>query len=40
MFSCDICPRACGASRDDGSLGVCGEKNEIRVSRIAPHRFE
>ncbi len=40
MFSCNLCPRACGVSREGEHIGVCGEKNEIRVSRIAPHRFE
>ncbi len=40
MLSCNLCPRECDASRDGNNIGICGEKNEIRVSRIAPHHFE
>ena len=39
MSKCNICPRECGANRDI-KAGYCGEKNDIRVARIAPHHFE
>ncbi len=39
MSKCYICPRRCGSERQKAA-GFCGEGAEIRVSRIAPHRFE
>lgn len=37
---CALCPRRCGADRASGEVGVCGQGNEIRISRAAPHMFE
>ncbi len=40
MSLCNLCPRRCGADRENGKLGYCGEGNTLRVARIAPHYFE
>lgn len=37
---CNLCPRACGARRTAGQIGVCGMPDSIHVSRIAPHLWE
>ena len=39
MSKCTLCPRRCGIDRET-SIGFCGEKDVIRVARIAPHMFE
>ncbi len=39
MENCMLCPRLCATDRHS-STGACGEKNVIRVSRIAPHFYE
>ena len=39
MSGCKLCPRQCGADRNE-RIGFCGEKDVIRVARIAPHAFE
>jgi len=39
MSECKLCPRQCNIDRDE-KIGFCGEKNVIRVARIAPHNFE
>ena len=33
---CTLCPRACGANRAAGAVGVCGAGNTLRVARAAP----
>lgn len=40
MSKCYLCPRMCGADRDKGERGVCGQSAEIRISRAALHMFE
>ena len=40
MSKCFLCPRMCGADRQAGERGVCGEGNEIRIARAALHMFE
>ncbi len=35
-----ICPRACGANRAEGQLGVCGADASMRVARIGLHQWE
>ncbi len=40
MNGCTLCPRACGAHREAGERGVCGQDNEIRIVRAALHPFE
>ena len=37
---CNACPRKCNIDRSLAKAGFCGERNEIRVARIAPHFFE
>ncbi len=40
MDTCSLCPRSCGVSRSKGEIGYCGERDSLRVARIAPHFFE
>ena len=37
---CNLCPRACGARRGEGEVGVCGMPATLYVSRCAPHYWE
>ena len=37
---CFICPRECGAKRELGEIGVCGQSDKMLVSRIALHPYE
>lgn len=37
---CKLCPRACGAARNDGERGVCGATSELRIARAALHFWE
>ena len=37
---CNLCPRMCGARRDEGQRGVCGAGAEIAVARAALHFWE
>lgn len=39
LLKCYICPRECGADRDE-TAGVCGAGNIIKVARAAPHYWE
>lgn len=39
-MNCDICPRECGADRENGALGVCGCDGRIFISRAAKHFWE
>lgn len=38
--SCDWCPRACGADRAHGGIGLCGAGADLRVARAALHHWE
>ena len=38
--ACTLCPRHCGARRNDGRMGVCGQTAELRVARSALHFWE
>ena len=42
LFSpaCHLCPRRCGAARDEGARGVCGADNTLKVARAALHMWE
>lgn len=40
MEVCELCPRRCGADRENGIKGFCGETAEIRVARAALHMWE
>lgn len=37
---CTLCPRACGANRAAGAVGVCGAGDTLRVARAALHHWE
>lgn len=37
---CTLCPRACGAARNDGQSGICGVDAELYVARAALHFWE
>lgn len=39
MTNCNLCPRKCSVNRTS-ALGYCGQTNEIRVARAAPHMWE
>lgn len=40
MSGCTLCPRMCGADRENGKTGFCGETGEIRAARAALHMWE
>lgn len=37
---CTLCPRACGAKRDQGETGRCESGSEMRIARAALHHWE
>ena len=37
---CNLCPRLCGARRDEGQVGACGAGPAVRVARAALHFWE
>lgn len=39
-MKCYLCPRMCGADRENGQIGVCGADNNIKIARAAPHMWE
>ena len=39
-MNCNICPRECGADRENGCIGVCGCDDTIYISRAALHYWE
>ncbi len=39
-IKCELCPRGCLALRKAGSLGICGETNDVRLARAALHFWE
>ena len=40
MRNCNLCPRACKVSRENGEAGICGETGKIRIARAALHFWE
>lgn len=40
MSKCYLCPRMCGADRENGERGVCGQSADVRIGRAAPHFYE
>lgn len=40
MGGCTLCPRRCGADRENGKKGYCGESSTIRVARTSLHQWE
>ena len=39
-MNCKLCPRGCGAKREHGNTGFCGETKNIRIARAALHMWE
>lgn len=39
-MACDLCPRHCNVSRENGQRGYCGMTTEVTVARVAPHFWE
>ena len=37
---CRLCPRQCGADRENGERGFCGASSDIRIARAALHFWE
>lgn len=37
---CNLCPRACGALRDQGQRGICGADGRLMAARAALHFWE
>lgn len=37
---CRLCPRQCGADRENGERGFCGAPSDIRIARAALHFWE
>ncbi|MBE6549064.1 MAG: radical SAM protein [Ruminococcaceae bacterium] len=40
MTKCYLCPRLCGADREAGEYGFCGQGAQMRVARADLHMFE
>lgn len=40
MIKCNLCPRNCGAVREQGKNGYCGVGNTLKVARAALHFWE
>ena len=39
-MGCNMCPRRCGADREQGDIGYCGAGDGIRVARVMLHPWE
>ena len=39
MMGCELCPRRCGARRQEGQAGVCGARG-LRAARAGLHQWE
>ena len=39
-MKCNICPRACGANREDGRMGFCRAPDDLLVAKIMLHAWE
>ena len=40
LDSCTLCPRACGAARNKGTIGFCGAGKSLRLARAELHFWE
>ena len=40
MKECNLCPRLCGALRENGQLGFCAQGGKVRVARSGLHLYE
>ena len=39
-MKCTLCPRLCGADRENGEIGYCGADGSLKVARAALHMWE
>ena len=37
---CSLCPRNCGARRQEGGIGICGQTDRLKAARAALHFWE
>ena len=40
LASCELCPRRCGARREEGASGACGANDTLKIARAALHMWE
>lgn len=40
LSNCTLCPRRCGANRENGQIGFCGADNQIKIARCDLHFWE
>lgn len=40
LSCCKLCPRVCGADRNNGKIGFCGASNKIKIARSDLHFWE
>lgn len=38
--NCNLCPRGCGVDRTTGKTGFCGQTDQVKIARAAPHFWE
>lgn len=38
--NCHLCPRSCGVDRTAGKTGFCGQTDQVKIARAAPHFWE
>lgn len=38
--ACRLCPRSCGADRENGKTGFCGQTSKVKIARAALHMWE
>ena len=38
--NCNLCPRGCGVDRTAGKTGFCGQTDQVKIARAAPHFWE
>ncbi len=38
--NCHLCPRGCGVDRTAGKTGFCGQTDQVKIARAAPHFWE
>ena len=40
VIKCRLCPRNCGADRQNGKQGFCGQTGKVKIARAALHMWE
>lgn len=38
--NCNLCPRGCSVDRTAGKTGFCGQTDQVKIARAAPHFWE